>query len=74
MRKIKLTQELEETKIKKEDEVEEFAEASTIGSAIHEAFKESYILGKLTPKLIEQKKEVLISQEWTNIRVKFVTN
>ncbi len=47
-------------KIKKEDEVEEFAEASTIGSAIHEAFKESYILGKLTPKLIEQKKEVLI--------------
>ena len=47
-------------KISKEDEVEEFAEASTIGSAIHDAFKNSYLIGNVTPNQIKNIKPKLI--------------
>ena len=55
-------------KINKEDEVEEFAEASTIGSAIHDAFKNSYIIGNIIPKQIKNIKPKLIK----SIEIEFI--
>ncbi len=55
-------------KINKEDEVEEFAEASTIGSAIHDAFKNSYIIGNIIPRQIKNIKPKLIK----SIEIEFI--
>ncbi|MBC8266230.1 MAG: PD-(D/E)XK nuclease family protein [Flavobacteriales bacterium] len=55
-------------KIKKVEEVEEFTEASTVGSAIHDAFQETYPLGNITPKQIDDLKSEMIK----SVETKFI--
>ena len=47
-------------KIRKEDEVSEFAEANNIGTAIHEALNKIYPKGLITSQSVNQKKKDLL--------------
>ena len=48
-------------KVKKEKSVEEFAEASSMGTAIHESFKNNYLKGKISVKDVENVKSKVIN-------------
>jgi len=49
-------------KIRMDDEVDEYADASTMGTAIHDALEKYYPLGVLTEKIIKENTPAIIKQ------------
>jgi ATP-dependent helicase/nuclease subunit B len=49
-------------KIREDDEVDEYVDASTVGSAIHDALDKFYPLGVLTEKFIKENKAAILQE------------